>query len=173
MRDRVGKLSIARGLGRWAATAPRGCGKLVERHLCGADRVCGNAYQSAFDPRWSIGHAEAVLLACARLPGTTASCFHLATSNQIEAHSRKLRPLADTCKPREPILLTNAFSTSLGLFLGIAIVWWVRPDTNAGTVFIVVASTVFCFILGVVLTFVGKLFAKGRSRSPGGSDEII
>jgi len=63
-----------------------------------------------------------------------------------------------------------AFAASIGLFLGIAIVWWVRPDTNTGAVFI--ASTVFCFISGAVLTFVGKLFGAARGRSAGGNDDI-
>lgn len=48
-------------------------------------------------------------------------------------------------------------------------VWWVRPDTSAGTVFIVVASTVFCFIASVVITFVGKLFLKAPAA--GGHDD--
>jgi hypothetical protein len=56
-----------------------------------------------------------------------------------------------------------AFAAAIGLFLGIAMVWWVRPDTNAGTAFIVVASTIFCFVAGAVLTFVGKLFRTTRS----------
>jgi hypothetical protein len=55
-----------------------------------------------------------------------------------------------------------AFAAAVGLLLGIAIVWWVRPDTNAGTAFIVVASTFFCFISGVVLTFAAKLFRKAN-----------
>jgi uncharacterized membrane protein YdjX (TVP38/TMEM64 family) len=69
-----------------------------------------------------------------------------------------------------PTLNNYAFATAIGLFLGIAMVWWVRPDTNAGTVFIVIASTLFCFIAGVVLTFVVKLFRKGLSA--GGKDDI-
>ena len=75
-------------------------------------------------------------------------------------------------QPREPTLHNYAFAASIGLFLGIAIVWWVRPDTNTGAVFIVIASTVFCFISGVVLTFVGKLFGAARGRSAGGNDDI-
>jgi apolipoprotein N-acyltransferase len=101
-----------------------------------------------------------------------AGYFHLATPNHFEAPSQKLRSLAYVSQPREPPLNNYAFAAAIGLFLGIAIVWWVRPDTNAGTAFIVVASTVFCFILGVVLTFVGKLFASGKRRPTGGGDDI-
>ncbi|KJC52973.1 hypothetical protein UP09_01160 [Bradyrhizobium sp. LTSP885] len=68
-----------------------------------------------------------------------------------------------------PTLNNYAFASAIGLFLGIAMVWWVRPDTSAGTVFIVVASTVFCFIASVVITFVGKLFLKAPAA--GGHDD--
>ena len=54
-----------------------------------------------------------------------------------------------------------AFATAIGLILGFVVVWWVRPDTNAGTVFIVFATTLFCFVVGVVLTFIGGLLRKG------------
>jgi hypothetical protein len=57
-------------------------------------------------------------------------------------------------------LKNSVFAAAVGFILGIAIVWWVRPDTNAGTVFIVIATTIFCFVAGVVLTFIGGLFRK-------------
>jgi hypothetical protein len=71
-----------------------------------------------------------------------------------------------------PTLSNYIFAAGIGLFLGIAIVWWVRPDTNAGTVFLVVASTLFCFIVGVVLTFVAKLIGTARRPAAGGNDDI-
>ncbi|WP_284271247.1 hypothetical protein [Bradyrhizobium iriomotense] len=65
------------------------------------------------------------------------------------------------------------FAAASGLFLGIAIVWWVRPDTNAGAAFIVVVATTFCLVSGVVLSFLGKVFAKARGRSAGEKNDIM
>lgn len=48
----------------------------------------------------------------------------------------------------------------IGLIVGIAMVWWVRPDNNAGTVFLVVAATAICFVAGVALNFLMGLFRK-------------
>ena len=64
------------------------------------------------------------------------------------------------------------FVAAIGLVLGFAMVWWVRPDTNAGTIFIVVACTLFCFVAGVALTLIGKLFGTARGRSAGGNDDV-
>jgi hypothetical protein len=47
-----------------------------------------------------------------------------------------------------------------GLLLGIAMVWWVRPDNNAGAIFLVVAATAICFVAGVALNFLMGLFRK-------------
>jgi hypothetical protein len=71
-----------------------------------------------------------------------------------------------------PALKNNAFAVAIGLLLGFAMVWWVQPDPATGAVFIVVASTLVCFITSVVLTVVGKLFAAARGRSAGGTDDI-
>ena len=59
-------------------------------------------------------------------------------------------------------LKNYAFAVATGLVLGFATVWWVRPDTNAGAVFIVVA--VMLFVAGVIPTIAG-LFRKS-SASP-------
>ena len=55
---------------------------------------------------------------------------------------------------------TYGFVTAVGLILGIAMVWWVEPETKAGAVFIVVATALVCFVASVVLTFIGGLFRK-------------
>ena len=47
-----------------------------------------------------------------------------------------------------------------GLILGIALVWWVRPDNNAGAVFLVVATTAVCFAAGIALNFLTGLLRK-------------
>jgi hypothetical protein len=59
-----------------------------------------------------------------------------------------------------PTLKSYAFATAIGLILGFAVVWWVRPDTNAGTVFIVFAATLFCSVVSVILNFIGRLLRK-------------
>ena len=56
-------------------------------------------------------------------------------------------------------------AAAVGLILGFAMVWWVRPDTNAGASFLVVASMLLCFVLGIALPIVGKLFRKRRVYS--------
>jgi hypothetical protein len=52
------------------------------------------------------------------------------------------------------------FSIALGLVLGFVLVWWIRPTTNAGAVFIVSASTILCSLVSVVVNFVVGLFRK-------------
>ena len=39
----------------------------------------------------------------------------------------------------------------IGFILGIAMVWWVRPDNNAGAVFLVVATTAVCFAVSLLM----------------------
>jgi uncharacterized membrane protein len=48
----------------------------------------------------------------------------------------------------------------IGFILGIAMVWWVRPDNNAGAVFLVVATTAVCFAAGIALNFLMGLVRK-------------
>jgi hypothetical protein len=57
-------------------------------------------------------------------------------------------------------LKNYAFAAAIGLILGFVMVWWIRPDTNAGAVFIVFASTLFCSVAGAILTYIGGLFRK-------------
>jgi hypothetical protein len=52
------------------------------------------------------------------------------------------------------LLKNNALAAAVGLILGFALVWWVRPDTDAGVVFLVFATTLVCFIAVSVLNFV-------------------
>jgi len=52
------------------------------------------------------------------------------------------------------------FSVALGLVLGFVLVWWIRPTTNSGTVFIVSASTILCSLVSVVVNFAVGLFHK-------------
>ena len=55
---------------------------------------------------------------------------------------------------------TYGLAVATGFILGIAMVWWVRPDTNAGAVFIVVAMMALCFVAGVVVSFVLSLLRR-------------
>jgi hypothetical protein len=40
------------------------------------------------------------------------------------------------------------FAAAIGFILGVIAVFWVRPDTNAGAVFIVLIVTLICFVVG-------------------------
>jgi hypothetical protein len=75
-----------------------------------------------------------------------------------------LRILADS-SAREPTLKTYGFVAAVGLILGFAMVWWVEPQTNAGAVFIVVATALICFVGSFVLSFIGRLFPKEKSKN--------
>jgi hypothetical protein len=57
------------------------------------------------------------------------------------------------------------FVAAVGLILGIAMVWWVEPNTSAGAVFIVVATVLLCFVVSVVLNFIGGLFPKPNNKT--------
>lgn len=82
----------------------------------------------------------------------------IASKAQLDANSPSNCVLWPLARRGSPPLKNTAFAVAIGLILGIAMVWWVRPDTNAGTVFIVVATTLFCFVAGALLTFIGRLF---------------
>ena len=82
-------------------------------------------------------------------------------------------PLPDRRKLRQtrPVIVfaalhrlwRTALKTSaavIGFILGIAMVWWVRPDNNAGAVFLVVATTAVCFAAGITLNFLMGLLRK-------------
>jgi hypothetical protein len=59
--------------------------------------------------------------------------------------------------------MTYGFVAAVGLILGIAMVWWVEPETSAGAVFIVVATTLVWFVASVVLRSIGGLFRKNQT----------
>ena len=79
-------------------------------------------------------------------------------------HSAGRLPLPDRRKLRQthPViafaarhrLWRTALKTSaavIGFLLGIAMVWWVRPDNPAGAVFLVVATTAVCFAASLLM----------------------
>jgi phosphotransferase system glucose/maltose/N-acetylglucosamine-specific IIC component len=51
---------------------------------------------------------------------------------------------------------SHAVAVAIGLFLGIVMVWWVRPDSNAGAVVLIVATTLFCVVIAFVLYFASR-----------------
>ena len=53
-------------------------------------------------------------------------------------------------------LKNHALAVAVGLILGFVMVWWVRPDTSAGAVFLVFATTTFCFVAGSILQLIGN-----------------
>ncbi len=44
-----------------------------------------------------------------------------------------------------------ALDTAIGLLLGFVLVWWVRPDSSAGAVILVLATALICFVAMIVL----------------------
>ena len=66
-------------------------------------------------------------------------------------------------------MIKATLSAAIGLLLGIALVWWVRPDAQAGAVFIVVAATLIGSVIGALISFVqGLRKASGVARDGGG-----
>jgi hypothetical protein len=62
------------------------------------------------------------------------------------------------------MLRTNAFAAAVGLIFGILVVWWVRPDSDAGAVFLIFASTLVCVVAGSILKFFVGLFRSMLSE---------
>ena len=52
------------------------------------------------------------------------------------------------------------FAAAIGFILGVIVVFWVRPDNNAGAVFIVLIVTLICFVIGVVANFILGLLSR-------------
>ncbi len=63
-------------------------------------------------------------------------------------------------------LVNHALSVAVGVILGAGVVWWVRPDKPAGVAFIVVVSTLLCFVLGASAALLSRLV--GKSGNGGG-----
>ena len=59
-----------------------------------------------------------------------------------------------------PDLKSFGFAAAIGFILGVMVVFWVRPDNNAGAVFIVLIVTLICFVIGVVANFIFGLFSR-------------
>jgi hypothetical protein len=64
------------------------------------------------------------------------------------------------------LLKNYTLAGAIGLILGFAVVWWVRPDTSAGAVFLVVTATLCCFIAGSILHFVSSIKPRSVPRKP-------
>jgi predicted ABC-type sugar transport system permease subunit len=58
------------------------------------------------------------------------------------------------------ILKSYGLTVALGFILGIAAVFWVRPDSNAGAVFIVFTAILVCFVVGSVVKFTLGLLGR-------------
>jgi len=64
-------------------------------------------------------------------------------------------------------LVNHALSVAIGVILGAAVVWWVRPDSPGGAAFIVVVSTLICFTVGAIATLLSRPSMRGGSDSEG------
>jgi hypothetical protein len=51
------------------------------------------------------------------------------------------------------ILKSLGLASAIGIILGIVMTWWVKPDTNAGAVFIVVTMVLICVVIGAIANF--------------------
>ena len=58
-------------------------------------------------------------------------------------------------------------AAAIGIISGILLLWWVRPDTNAGAMVILVTTTLLCFVVGVIWQAIGGWLRARFSR--GGS----
>jgi heme/copper-type cytochrome/quinol oxidase subunit 2 len=50
-------------------------------------------------------------------------------------------------------LKSLGLASAIGIILGIVMTWWVKPDTNAGAVFIVVTMVLICVVIGAIVNF--------------------
>jgi hypothetical protein len=94
-------------------------------------------------------------------------CFFWAAAAMVQAYGQACAAIQarGDCKedrlfPENIRLKLYTFSVALGLVLGFVLVWWIRPTTNSGTVFIVSASTILCSLVSVVVNFAVGLFHK-------------
>ena len=55
-------------------------------------------------------------------------------------------------------------AAAVGLILGFVMVWWVRPDTNAGAIFLVIATVLLCFVFASIFPVFGRFFRKRNLR---------
>ena len=68
-------------------------------------------------------------------------------------------------------LKSLGLASAIGIILGIAMTWWVRPDTKAGAVFIVVTMVLICVVVGAVFNFLVNHFRKSPDHEiPHGND---
>jgi hypothetical protein len=64
----------------------------------------------------------------------------------------------------------HALAGAIGLFLGFVMVWWVRPDTSGGAVFLVFATALVCFVAASILRILSTyLMSRSTSRTDGTS----
>ena len=60
-------------------------------------------------------------------------------------------------------------SAAIGLLVGFALVWWVRPDAQAGAIFIVVVATLIGVALGALISWLqGLRKTSDAGRETGG-----
>jgi peptidoglycan/LPS O-acetylase OafA/YrhL len=62
--------------------------------------------------------------------------------------------VVDVHREVRALLKNHAIAVAIGLIFGFVMVWWVRPETSAGAIFLVFATTILCFVLGAILQFI-------------------
>jgi multisubunit Na+/H+ antiporter MnhG subunit len=63
-------------------------------------------------------------------------------------------------------MVKATLAAAIGLLVGVALVWWVRPDASAGAIFIVVAATLVGSVVGALLAFIRS---QRAARDGGGT----
>jgi hypothetical protein len=65
----------------------------------------------------------------------------------------KLRPISRVlrCYRADSNMRKFALLTLVGLLLAAVAVWWIRPNTNGGTAFVVVASILLVNVVGIAI----------------------
>jgi hypothetical protein len=54
---------------------------------------------------------------------------------------------------------------AVGVLIGLAIVWWVEPDTTGGTLLLILIPVIICSVIGVALSAI-----FGGKRQEGAAD---
>jgi uncharacterized membrane protein len=63
------------------------------------------------------------------------------------------------------VFKSYATSATIGLLLGFATIWWVRPDTSAGAVFLVLAITLVCSVIGTIVNVASRKPSGNRRKA--------
>ena len=65
-----------------------------------------------------------------------------------------------------PFPARASVSTSIGFVVGLAFASWVRPETNAGKVLLIMVSIIIAFLIGEMISWLLKLRQRHSATQP-------